>query len=209
MRDEGPLKNQRPFLFLWCLTIVPFLKNNLHFVPPTLLAALGISFAILRPHSALTLRAQTIVTQYETGIPGISKWYEARITNRGPWPVVVTRCDAVDDAGGKEVMVAYAIERWNRKSSHWDAVLVFNSSSFCKPYPLGIVEAQLKDTWLWPGQSLSTGEEITAARLHKGDVARFVVFTGPAGDYSHSAVTKGFPIDEELARRDVPFRVRH
>ena|SRR5437899_1060722 len=70
-------------------------------------------------------------------------------------------------------------------------------------------EAQIKDTWLWPGQSLSTGEEITVARLHKGDVARFVVFTGPAGDYSHSVVTKSFPIDEELARTDVPFRVRH
>ncbi len=185
------------------------LKNNWLFVPPALLAALGASLIIFRPHSTFTLRAQTIVTQDETGIPGISKWYEARITNRGPWPVVVTRCDAVDDAGGKEITVAYAIERWNQKLSRWDPVVVFNSSSFCKPYPLGIVEAQLKDTWLLPSQSLSTGEEITAARLHKGDVARFVVFTGPAGDYSHSVVTKGFPIDEELARTDVPFRVRH
>jgi len=80
LRDEGPLSNQRPFLFVRI---------------------------IFRPHSTFTLRAQTIVTQYETGIPGISKWYEARITNRGPWPVVVTRCNAVDDPGGKEMRVAY------------------------------------------------------------------------------------------------------
>ncbi len=184
-------------------------KNKWLFVPLALLATLGTSLVILRPHSTFTLRAQTIVTRYETGIPGISKWYEARITNQGPWPVVVTRCNAVDDAGGKEITVAYAIEQWNQESSGWDPVVAFNSSSFCKPYPLGIVEAQIKDTWLWPGQSLSTGEEITVARLHKGDVARFVVFTGPAGDYSHSVVTKSFPIDEELARTDVPFRVRH
>lgn len=174
-----------------------------------LLTALCARFFILRPHSTFTLHAKTMVTEYETGIPGISKWYEARITNRGPWPVVVTRCNAVDDAGGKEIMVAYAIQRWNQEALRWDPVVVFDSSSFCKPYPLGIVEAHLKDTWLWPGQSLYTGQEITAARLHKGDLARFVVFTGAAGDYSHSVATTGFLIDQGLVRTDVPFRVRH
>ena len=150
-----------------------------------------------------------MVRQSDTGIPGISKWYEARITNRGLWPVVVTRCNAIDDAGGRETIVAYAIERWNQETSRWDSVVVFNSSSFCKAYPLGIVEAQLKDTWLWPGQSLLTGQEITAARLRKGDVARFVVFTETAGDYSHSIATKGFMIDEEIGQAGVQFRVRH
>jgi hypothetical protein len=106
-------------------------------------------------------------------------------------------------------MVAYAIERWNRNVSQWDRVVVFDSSSFCKPYPLGIVEAQLKEAWLWPGQSLTTGPEATPARLRKGDAARFVVFTQAAGDYSHSIATKAFVIDEEIETPGLQFRVRH
>ena len=184
-------------------------ERNSLFVFLLLLAALGASVLILRQRSVLTLHTKIVITHSETGIPGLSKWYAARITNRGPWPVVVTRCNAIDDAGGREIIVAYAIERWNQKALRWDPVVVFDSSSFCKPYPLGIVEAQLKETCLWPGQSLSTGEEITAARLHKGDIARFVVFAGTAADYTHSVATEGFVIDEELSQPDVPFRVRH
>jgi hypothetical protein len=51
----------------------PSLKNDWLFVPLALLAALVAILVILRPHSTVTLRAQTIVTQYETGIPRISK----------------------------------------------------------------------------------------------------------------------------------------
>ena len=91
-----------PIPIFRCLTLVPSLKNNWLFVPLALLAALVATLVILRPHSTVTLRAQTIVTQYETGIPGIFKSYEARITNRGPWPAVVTRCNAVDDTGERK-----------------------------------------------------------------------------------------------------------
>ena len=173
------------------------------------IASVTATVLLNRPHSTQALHAETIVTHYETGIPGISKWYEATITNRGLWPVVVTRCNAVDDAGGKETIVAYAVERWDQNASRWNSVVVFDSSNFCKPYPLGITEAHLYDRWLWPGQSLSTGEEITAARLHKGDVARFVVFTATAGDYQHCVATKSFVIDEGIDNPGPSLRVRH
>ena len=55
-----------------------------------------------------------------------------------------------------------------------------NGEEFCRPYPLGIVQAKLTSRLLWPGQSLSTGEEATAARdgFSIGDKPRFVIYTG-------------------------------
>jgi hypothetical protein len=142
---SGPRDYSAALFVLWCLTIMFLRGRKSLFVFLLLLAALGASVLILRPRSVLTLHPKIVVTHSETGIPGLSKWYAARITNRGPWPVVVTRCNAIDDGGGREITVAYAIERWNQKASRWDPVVVFDSSSFCKPYPLGIVEAQLKE----------------------------------------------------------------
>lgn len=94
--------------------------------------------------------------------------------------------------------VAYAVQRWNESSKQWDTIVQFGKSEFCKPYPLGIVKAKLANGWLWPGRGLSTGEEATAARngFNVGDHARFLVFTGEAGEHSTSVATPDFIIDE-------------
>jgi hypothetical protein len=156
------------------------------------------------------LRADLVVTNADIGIPGISKMYEATLTNRGLLPVRVTRCNFIDDTLSPGTNVAYAVQRWDGGSKRWATVVEWRQSEFCKPYPLGIVEANLTRSWLWPGQKLSTGEEATAARdgFNVGDRGRFVVFTGTPGDYSSAVLTSEFVIDER-PQTDVPLRVRH
>jgi hypothetical protein len=136
--------------------------------------------------------------------------YEATLTNRGFLPVRVMQCDFLDDTMSPGTMVAYAVQRWNDGRKQWDTIVEFGKSQFCKPYPLGIVKANLVNRWLWPGQSLSTGEEATAAGggFTMGDRARFVIFTGTPGDYSSAVTTVGVTIDE-LPRTDANLRVRH
>jgi len=83
-------------------------------------------------------------------------------------------------------------------------------SNFCKPYPLGIVKARSTTAFLWPGQSLSTGDEATAAQVpfNVGDKGRFLIFVGAPGDYSLAVPTEDFVIDEH-PQTDIPLRVRH
>ena len=157
------------------------------------------------------LHADTLVRRGDIGIEGISKLYEARLTNYAPFPVKVNGCDFIDDASARGIMVAYAVERWSRQLGKWEKVIEWDESSFCRPYPLGIAQAQLVSKWLWPGQSISTGEEATAARggFELNDCARFSVFYGAAGDWKNARPTAVFRIDERPKIEDVPFRVRH
>jgi hypothetical protein len=156
------------------------------------------------------LRAEVTVDNADIGIPGISKMYEARIINRGIWPVRVHYCAFVDDDNSPGTMVAYAVERWDNVSHSWTTIVSMSGADFCKPYPLGIVSANLTSRLLWPGQSLSTGEEATAARdgFNIGDRARFVVFAGKEEDLSSAIATPEFIIDEH-SQTDIPLRVRH
>lgn len=156
------------------------------------------------------LRAILHVETADLGIPGITKTYDASVTNHGRAPVRITRCNFVDDTMSPGTMVAYAIQRWDEQTHRWQQVLGASRKSFCHPYPLGIMKADLTSGWLWPGQSLSTGEEATAARdgFQIGDKARFVIFTGEPGDYASSVATDPFTIDEHPTS-DVDFRVRH
>jgi hypothetical protein len=137
--------------------------------------------------------------------------YEAELTNYGILPVAVTRCEFLDDTFSRGTMVAYSVERWNRSSGHWESVVNMNSRNFCKPYPLGIVEARVATKWLWLGQSITTGEEATAARdpLERGDSARFVVYLRTGDANSASLPTAAFPIDESPAGYAGALRVRH
>jgi hypothetical protein len=45
-----------------------------------------------------TLHADTVVRTGDIGIEGISKLYEAKLTNYAPVPVKVTACDFISDA---------------------------------------------------------------------------------------------------------------
>lgn len=156
------------------------------------------------------LLAAVVVRTEDMGIPGVTKTYEATVENRGLLPVNITRCDFVDDAGGRGTEVAYAVQRWDESRRQWETVVEVGKSEFCKPYPLGIVKAKTVHGLLWPGHSLSAGEEATAARnrLAVGDQARFVIFLQEAGDYRSSIATPSFRIDEH-PQTNVNLRVRH
>jgi hypothetical protein len=156
------------------------------------------------------IRADIIVINVDIGIPGISKMYEGRITNIGFLPVRVKRCDFLDDTLSAGAMVAYAVQRRDATLGNWETVVEIDKEIFCKPYPLGIVEAKLVDGWLWPGRSLGTGEEATAARgFKRGDIARFIIFTDAPGDYGSALATPQFTIDEEPDQGSVDLRLRH
>jgi hypothetical protein len=157
------------------------------------------------------LHADVIVGKGDIGIEGISKLYEAKLTNYAPFPVKVKACDFISDASAPGTMVAYAVERWDRQLGKWAKVVEWDESLFCRPYPLGIAQAHLISKWLWPGQSISTGEEATAARrgFDLGDSARFSVFYGAAGDWKFSLPTGAFRIDELPKFEELPLRVRH
>jgi hypothetical protein len=116
----------------------------------------------------------------------------------------------MDDSSAPDTMVAYALQRWDDPRKQWVTVVEFDKSQFCKPYPLGIVRANLVNGWLWPKQSLSTGEEATAARggFSIGDQARFVIFLGEPGNYDSSVATSEFTIDEH-SRSEANLRIRH
>jgi hypothetical protein len=156
------------------------------------------------------LSAEVKVTNADIGIPGVTKMYEATVTNRGLLPVRVSRCDFIDDASAPGTMVAFAVQRWNKNQNRWDTIVDTSGPRFCKPYPLGIVEARIVNGWLWPGQRLSTGEEATAARdgFSIGDEGRFVIFTGTTGKYWDTVTTQGFFIDEH-PQTDANLRIRH
>jgi hypothetical protein len=157
------------------------------------------------------LHADVAVRKGDIGIEGISKLYEARVTNYGLYPVKVTACDFISDASAHGTMVAYAVERWNRQMGKWETAVVWDESRFCRPYPLGIAQSHLSPKMLWPGQSIWTGEEATAARegFQVGDSARFSVFFGEAGDWRTALPTSAFRIEERPKFEEVPFRVRH
>jgi hypothetical protein len=190
------LKSQKR-VFIYCVLALILLFG-------VVLAIAGFSGAVGGLHAELVVRNTDI------GIPGISKMYEARVVNRSVLPISVSRCDYIDDASQQGTMLAYAVERWDNATQAWKTVIALSESDFCKPYPLGITRAQIKTGLLWPGQSISTGEEATAARnaFLLGDRARFVVFLSKAGDYSRAIATSDIVLDEH-PRESGQYRIRH
>jgi len=161
-----------------------------------------------RTHKGLA--AELVISNADIGIPGVSKMYAARLFNRGWWSIRVSRCDFVDDTLSPGKSVAYAVQRWDRAVGQWKTVVESSLSDFCKPYPLGIVKARSTSGLLWPGQSLSSGDEATAARVpcDVGDRGRFVVFVGAPGNYAMAVSTRDFVIDEH-PQTDISLRLRH
>jgi hypothetical protein len=186
-------------------------RKFLWFAVGILAAALAASAVVSNRFGSRFLRASVVETKADFGIPRISKMYAAKLTNFGIGPVKVASCDYLDDAFSHGTMVAYAVQRWDETSQQWRTVVASNTASFCKPYPLGIVRGKVANRWLWPGRSLSSGEEATAARdgFRRGDKARFVVFVSSPGDYSNAVATGAFKIDEEPSRPDLNLRLRH
>lgn len=161
-------------------------------------------------HPPGRLEASISVDKADYGIPGITKVYDASIRNTGGRPIPVSRCNFVDDTNVPGVMVSYALDRWDSASGQWKQLYSESKRWFCKPAPLSIIRANFVRRWLWPGQSLSIGEEATAARdgLKLGDHVRFVIFTDELGDRTHSISTPEFVIDERPTEDFSP-RIRH
>jgi hypothetical protein len=152
----------------------------------------------------LGLHADVSTYKTDIGIPGISKSYDAHITNFGIVPRRVERCEFTTDASAHDVSIGYRLQQWDKSAGRWETVLDANAG-YCQPYPLGIAQASLTTKLLWPGQTLSTGDEATAARGNlKGETMRFVVVAN-GRDYP----TASFIIDEQIEGADVGYRVRH
>lgn len=143
------------------------------------------------------LHADVLVLKGDIGIEGISKLYEARVTNWGVLPTTVLVCDFEDPRRKHGLRVAYTVERWNVRSLEWDK-LAFQGTEFCRPEAAEDLESRFFRVLLWAGRSVSTGREATAARdgLQLGDTVRFSVFLGEAGDWRKTVSTSGFSIDE-------------
>lgn len=157
--------------------------------------------------------AHFTLTRDDTGIPGLSTWYEAHLVNRGRFPVRIQICDFVDDTGSRGSMPAYSVQRFDKQTRGWQTVADASDVRSCHPYPLGWIRARMRTIWLLSNQELSTGGEITAARgFHKGDTARFVVYSGYRDsnrNVSRAFATSAFTIDEEIADAPSKFRIKH
>lgn len=182
----------------------------------TLLAAVLFTLVVSTPQLLHLLRfghlcgfglhADVVVRHADYGIDGITKVYEGKLTNYGIIPAKVTVCDFVDDTMSHGSVIGYAVEKWDGSAARWESIVKIDQSTFCHPYPLGMVETHIVVKRLWPGQTFSTGEEATAARdaFAVGDTARFVILAGQGLAFP----TPAFSIDEH-SKSGVPYRVRH
>jgi hypothetical protein len=129
------------------------------------------------------------------------------------FPVRIQVCNFVDDTNYRGSMPAYSVQRFNKQTGSWETVADASDVRYCRPYPLGWVETRVRTMWLLPHQELSTGEEITAARgFHKGDSARFVVYSAyhdSDRNVFNAFATPAFTIDEEIADDPSKYRVKH
>lgn len=152
----------------------------------------------------LTLHADVSVANVDIGIPGITKLYDAHVTNFGIFPRRIERCEFVTDAFAPGVSIGYRLQQWDLASRRWQSAME-PTSEYCRPYPLGIMKARLISKLLWPGQTLSTGEEATGARGNlRGQTMRFAVIAN-----GREFPTSSFVIDEQIEGSDANYRVRH
>jgi hypothetical protein len=178
-----------------------------------LIIFLALLFAFNTLHNFSVLHAKYSVETADIGIPGITKMYDAQLINSGTAPVRIEICAFVDDVGGRGDAPAFSVQKYDAKNATWETIIDASDARACHPYPLGWVTAQLKTRWLWPGQSVSMGEEATAARgFHKGESVRFLLFTSfkhPSGHAPQGVPTPAFGIDEEAGDGAAGLRVRH
>src|SRR5712672_2149409 len=174
---------------------------------------LGLVFVSRTSHDFSVLRAEYTVETADIGIPGITKMYDGRLVNKGRTPVRIEICAYVDDAGGRGDAPAFSVQKFDAKHATWETIVDASDARACHAYPLGWVTTHLRTRWLWPGQSVSMGEEATAARgFLKGESARFLLFTSYKHDREHAPQeipTPGFVINEESGGGAAGLRVRH
>ena len=148
------------------------------------------------------------------GIPGQEKMYEAHLSNFTLWPISLQACDYIDDAFGRGTKFPYAVQRWDANANGWHTVSETTEDYFCRPYPLGIVEAKLISRRLWPGMEVQVVEgEATGIiePFRRGDLARFVVVRNLEKDMDlrKATASAAFVIQDEVVRDDTQYRIRH
>ena len=149
------------------------------------------------------------------GIPGQTKMYWARLSNYSLRSVTLPACDYVTDDFGRGTGFPYAVQRFDTSSNTWHTVTDASGEWFCRPYPLGRVEAHLVSKTLAPGGSVDVMEgEATGASdpFRQGDSARFVVFTkrDKSGDWNTAIPSVPFRIEDNVIRNEAnPLRVKH
>ena len=160
------------------------------------------------------LHSDIVVSNYSIGIPGINKLYEAHLFNFSSFPMVVQTCDFLTDAGAPGIELAYVVQKWDENSRTWTNLNDIAGGFYCGPVPLSKISARPIKRILMPGQSLFTNFEATAARegFHKGDRARFIVFTrldmsDPSEGYAFP--TPEFLIDEESEDQETQYKIAH
>jgi hypothetical protein len=133
----------------------------------------------------LGLHADAVSRKADLGISGITKTYEAKLTNFGFTPARVTACEFISDTLSPVTQSLYTTEKWNDSTGMWENIFKNEELPNC---PHVIAKR------LWLGQSISSGEEAIAARdiFVIGDRARFVVFAEKGVAFP----TAAFPIDE-------------
>jgi len=160
--------------------------------------------------------ASRLVASWKTtpggiGIPGLTKTYEAALTNSGVLPVRVTVCDFVADTFEHGKSIAHAVERWDQSAGKWRFFWGISREDFCKPYPLGITaDSKIRTVWLWPRQSISTGFVAIQASdgLVLNDRLRFTIT--PFLDRADVVVvTSPFIVDERPSESAAGFRLAH
>jgi hypothetical protein len=175
------------------------------------LSALSFIFKSSKNYSVLC--AEYSVEAADIGIPGITKMYDARLVNGGLRPVRIEVCAFVDDASAHGEAVAFSVQRYDARSSAWITIVDASDARICRPYPLGWITAEVTPKWLWPNKWVSMGEEATAARgFHKGESARFVLFTSfkrSNRNPPQGIPTPAFVINEEAGSGAEGLRIRH
>jgi hypothetical protein len=220
--EKSPLRSKSLTQFLSAtpvfgsVNINPSVYNNMNKrlrVALLLLAAVLVSVigvvelrhrVLLGHFTPLALHADVTVSNGDIGIPGITKLYAAHITNFGVFPRRIERCEFLTDAFAPGVSVGYHVQQLDVASGSWHTAMD-SASEYCRPYPLGIIKARLTSKLLWPGQTLSTGQEATGARGNlKGQTVRFAVVVN-----GREFPTSSFVIDEQVEGANVNYREKH
>lgn len=106
-------------------------------------------------------------------------------------------------------MVAFNLEQWHVANNEWVRVMEFAKPELCSPMVTSMGSTKWVRSLLWPGQTLSTEEEATAARgFRKGDTLRFAIATDVTGksDPRPSYRTPPITLDEQSVDAGTDYR---
>jgi hypothetical protein len=111
----------------------------------------------------------------DIGVPGLTKTYRVIIINKGRLPVMICKCDWMDDSMERGQELLSSVERWNRSTKKWQKVWAIPRNQFCKGNRF--LDANLARKWLLPGAEVVAIQiaiqDLDGLRL--GDTLGFIV----------------------------------